>query len=188
MEPSPPSRTCPQCGQPLPPDVDACAKCGRDEANPFTPPAAPIERVPAAEGDPRLYGAILAVIAVSVIVSFVFPGLGVPLGIVLVPAAVRAAAVLKRQEAAASSTARRIGFWHALLTSAGVTFLVWLASAIAFTIICFPLGLLSFDINTGGGIGLIAGVILGFAAGLAVFIWLNRKFWPRAAKDNDATA
>jgi hypothetical protein len=183
MEPSPSSRICPQCGQLLPPDAGACAKCGRDEANPFTPPAAPIERVPAAEGDPRLYGAILAVIAVSMVVSFIVPGVGIPLGILLVPAAVRAAAVLKKQEAAASATTRKIGFWHALLTSAGVTFLVWLASAIAFTIICFPLGLLSFDINTGGGVGLIVGAVLGFAAGLAVFIWLTRRFWPRAEKD-----
>lgn len=187
MEPSPPSRTCPQCGQPLPPDVDACAKCGRDEANPFTPPSSPIEREPA-DNNPLLVVTILAIVFVSVIVTFIAPGLGILLGIVFVPAAVRASAVLKRQDAAGSSTARKIGFWHALLTSAGVSFLVWLASAIAFTIICFPLGLLSFDINTGGGVGLIAGVILGFAAGLAVFIWLNRKFWPRAAKDDNATA
>jgi hypothetical protein len=62
-------------------------------------------------------------------------------------------------------------------------FLVWLASAIAFTIICFPLGLLSFDVHSGGGVGLVAGAVLGFAAGLTVFIWLNRRFWPRTAKD-----
>ena len=182
MEPALPVRTCPQCGQPLSEAAEACAKCGRDEANPFTSPAAPTDRVPAAEGNPRLYGAILAAIAVSMIVAFFVPGLGVLLGVVLLPAAVRAAAVLKRQENAASTTTKRIGFFHALLTSAGVMALVWLASAIAFTMICFPLGLISFDIHSGGGVGLILGLILGFAAGPAVLIWLTRRFWPRAAK------
>lgn len=187
MEPSPSSRTCPQCGQPLPPDVEACAKCGRDEANPFTSPAAPIEREPG-DNNPLLVVAILAIVFVSVIVTFIVPGLGIPLGIVFVPAAVRASAVLRRQRTAAAPAAKQVGYLHAMLTSAGVMFLVWLASSIAFTIICFPLGLISFDIKSGGGVGLIVGLILGFAAGLAVFIWLTHRFWPRAAKDDNASA
>ena len=182
MEPSPPSRTCPQCGQPLSPDADACTKCGRDEANPFTPPAAPIERVPA-DNNPLLVVTILAIIFVSVIVTFIVPGLGILLGIVFVPAAVRASAVLKRQRAAAAPAARQVGYLHAMLTSAGVMFLVWLASSIAFTIVCFPLGLISFDINSGSGVGLIAGLVLGFVAGLVVFVWLTRRFWPRVEKN-----
>lgn len=181
MEPSPPSRTCPQCGQPLPPDVDACAKCGRDEANPFTPPAAPIERVPA-DNNPLLVVAILAIVFVSVIVAFIVPGLGVLLGIVFVPAAVRASAVLKRQRAAAAPAAKQVGYFQALLTSGGVMFLVWLAATIAFTIVCFPLGVISFDIRSGPGIGLVVGMILGFFAGLAVYVWLTRRFWPQAEK------
>lgn len=182
MEPSAPKRNCPQCGQELPPDAEVCAKCGRNEANPFTAPAAPIERPPAAGNDPQLVVAILAVIAASVIVTFIVPGLGIPLGIVLVPAVIRASAVLKRQRAANAPAARQVGYFQALLTSAGVMFLVWLASTIAFTIVCFPLGAIGWDIYKGPGVGLVAGLILGFFAGLAVFVWLTRRFWPQAEK------
>lgn len=182
MDESPPARICPQCSQPLPPEAETCPRCGRDQANPFTAPASPIERVPAAKGDPRLYGAIVATIAVSIIVALFVPGLGVLFGVVLVPAAVRAAAVLKRQAAAGLPVTKQIGFLQALQTSAGVMFLVWLASTIAFTIVCFPLGAIGWDIRKGPGVGLVAGLILGFAAGLAVFVWLTRRFWPRVPK------
>lgn len=184
MHESPVARTCPQCGQPLAADVEACAKCGRDEANPFMPPAAPIEREPAAEGDPRLYGAIMAVIAVSVIVSFVVPGLGIPLGIVLVPASVRAAAVLKRQQSAGSPPVRQIGFLHALLASAGVTFLVWLASAVACAFICTPVGLAAANVNAGGEVTVGLAFGSGGLTGLAVFYLLMKQYWPGAEKDS----
>jgi hypothetical protein len=168
--------------------AEACASCGRDEANPFTPPAAPIERVPAAEGDPRLYGAIMAVIAVSVIVSFVVPGLGIPLGIVLVPAAVRAAALLKRQQSAGSPPVRQIGFFHALLASAGVTFLVWLASAVACAFICTPVGIAAAGLKAGGDAAMVLAFGSGGLTGLAVFYLLMKQNWPGAAKDDNATA
>lgn len=183
MESSSPARTCPQCRQPLPPGAEACAECGRDEANPFTPPAAPIESEPA-DNNPLLVVTILAIIVVSVIVTFIVPGLGILLGIVFVPAAVRASAILKRQRAAAAPAAKQVGYFHAMLTSVGVMFLVWLATMIAFTIVCFPLGAIGFDIHKGGSeAGLVAGLVLGFVAGLAVFVWLTRRFWPRAEKD-----
>ncbi|HVW38326.1 MAG TPA: hypothetical protein VHB99_13515 [Pirellulales bacterium] len=139
--------------------------------------------MPAAEGDPRLYGAIMAVIAVSVIVSFVVPGLGIPLGIVLVPASVRAAAVLKRQQSMGSSTARQIGFFHALLASAGVTFLVWLASAVACVFICTPVGIAAAGIKAGGTATVALALGSGGLTGLAVFYLLMKQYWPGPSKD-----
>lgn len=187
MEPDSSQRTCPRCGQLLPLSAEACAQCGRDEANPFTSPATPIAP-PIEHLGPNAFGAAVAVIGCSVVIGIMVPGLGVLLGLVLVPASIRAAAAMRRQAATAATSAKPIGYLQALLTSAGVMFLVWLASTIAFTIICFPLGLLSFDIHSGGGVGLAAGLMLGALAGLAVFFWLTHRYWPRAARNEDATA
>ncbi len=183
MEPSQPRRTCPQCGQTLPPDAAACAKCGRDETNPFISPAAAIEPPTDRRLEPHWITAVIVVVFASIVIGVLVPGLGLLLGMVFVPASIRAAAVMRREAENASSPAKRIGYAQALFASAGVMFLVWLASTIAFSIICFPLGLISFDLHSGPGVGLIAGLILGFLSGLAVFIWLTRKYWPRASKD-----
>lgn len=188
MEPAPPEKTCPQCGQKLPPGAETCAACGRNDVNPFSSPAAPIDPPAEAAGPPnRLASGVVAALTASIVIGYFVPGLGILLCLLLVPASIRAAAVMRRQ-AAPASAARQVGYLQALLVSTGVMFLVWLASTVAFTIVCFPLGLISFDVHSGGGAGLAFGLILGFASGLAVFVWLTRRFWPRAARNEDAVA
>jgi hypothetical protein len=187
MDEAPVARKCPQCGQPLAPDVEACAACGRDDANPFTSPAPP----PPPNGPKsrsfslRLLFAVVTVICVSLGVSVMLPGLGVILGLVFVPAVIRAAAVMKRRQEAGMSNASGDQIAYAFVVSVGIMFVVWLASAIAFAVICFPLGLLSFDIRSGGGVGIIFAFGLGGLAGLAVFVWFTKKFWPRSANRDD---
>lgn len=174
------SQTCPQCSQPLPPGVDTCPHCGRDGANPFIAPAP--EPKPAVGS--KLPLALAAVVFGCVAIGFAAPGLGVLLAMVFVPAVVRAAAVVKRRREAAGAHDSRGDIASAVLASAGITFAVWLASAVAFATVCFPLGLLSFDIRTGGGVGMVFAFGLGGLAGLAVFFWFMRKLWPQAAKDD----
>jgi hypothetical protein len=189
MEPAPPEKTCPQCGQKLPPGADTCAACGRNDVNPFSSPAAPIDPPAATSGllNRLSVGGAAGALFASIVIGYFVPGLGILLCLLLVPASIRAAAVMRRQTAPASA-AGQVGYLQALLVSSGVMFLVWLASTVAFTIVCFPLGLISFDVHSGGGAGLAFGLILGFASGLAVFVWLTRRFWPRAARNEDAVA
>jgi hypothetical protein len=129
-----------------------------------------------------------AVVAVCGAIGFAVPGLGVVLAMVFIPAVVRAAAVIDRKAQVAGARNSGEQLTVAVFASAGVTFVVWLASTIAFTIVCFPLGLFSFDLNSGGGAGMIFAFGLGGLAGLAVFVWLMRRFWPPPAESDDATA
>jgi hypothetical protein len=76
MDETPIVRTCPQCGQPLAPGVESCANCGRDEANPFTSPAAPLDE-PAPRGSSlQLLFAVVTVICVSLAIGVLLPGVG----------------------------------------------------------------------------------------------------------------
>ena len=136
----------------------------------------------------QLLFAVVTVICVSLAIGVLLPGVGVVLGLVFVPAVIRAAAAIRRKEEAGLLKDRSSQVVAAVFVSAGITFVVWLASAVAFTIVCFPLGWLSFGIETGGGIGMILGFVLGGLAGLAVFYWFMRRFWPRPTESDDATA
>src|SRR6185312_5991056 len=98
MDEAPIARTCPQCGQPLPPDAESCANCGRDEANPFTSPASPLDEPKSRNSSPQLLFELVTVICVSLGIGFLWPGLGVFFAIVFVPAVIRAAAVIKRRQ------------------------------------------------------------------------------------------
>lgn len=184
MDLSQPRRTCPQCGQELPPGA-ACAQCGRDEANPFISPAAAREPKPR-EVDSELWFALVVVVAVCVAIGFALPGLGVILGMVFVPAVVRTAAVMRRRAevAAAKNSGSQIA--STVFASAGITIAVWIASAVAFGVVCTPVGLVAFSIRSDVGAVLAFG--LGGLAGLAVFFWFMKKLWPRSAKDDDGTA
>jgi len=188
MEQTAPARRCPQCSQPLAADVETCSTCGRDDANPFTAPAAPVS-----EPKPREYGfeilfAVAVVVSVCMIVSLAVPGLGVLLGMVFVPAVVRAAAVMKRKREAAGAANSASQIASALFASAGITVAVWLGSSIACTAVCTPVMMAAFAIDKGSEVGVAAAFGLGGVAGLASFFWFMRRLWPRAAKDDDATA
>ena len=186
-EAAPAARSCPQCGQPLSAGAEACAKCGRDEANPFTPPAAPMNEPRPREVDLDLWFALIVVIVVCVAVGFAAPGAGILLAMVFVPAMVRAAAVIKRKdmvEASAYSTGQMAS---AVLASAGISIAVWMASAVAFAAVCSPIGLVGGIVGDGIRYDKMAPVVLAFGlgglAGLAVFFWGMKRLWPRDEKN-----
>jgi hypothetical protein len=172
----------------LAPGAESCAACGRDEANPFTSPVASVSKPKPRGRLVELLGAMAAVVAVCGAIGFAVPGLGVVLAMVFIPAVVRAAAVIDRKAKVAGAKNSGEQLTAAVLASAGVTFAVWLASTVAFTIVCFPLGVFSFDINSGGGAGMIFAFGLGGLAGLAVFVWLMKRFWPRSMDDGDSVS
>lgn len=184
MELSSPTRTCPQCGQPLPPGREACANCGRDEANPFTAPAAPAIEPKPREIDLDLWFALIVAIVACVAVGIAVPGLGVLLGMVFVPAVVRAAAVMKRKAKAAGAKSTAGQMTSAVLASAGVSIAVWLASAIAFAAVCTPVSFLFIFIGRDSIVSVVAVFGLSGLAGLASFFWLMKRYWPRAVEDD----
>ncbi|HXT59193.1 MAG TPA: zinc ribbon domain-containing protein [Pirellulales bacterium] len=188
MDEAPIARTCPQCGQPLPPGAESCANCGRDEANPFTSPASPLDEPKSRNSSPQLLFELVTVICVSLGIGFLWPGLGVFFAIVFVPAVIRAAAVIKRRQETGPLKDPTGQMVTALFASAGVTIAVWMASAVAFAAVCTPVGLVAISIDSGSAVAEILAFGLGGLAGLAVFYWFMRKLWPRSAKDEDATA
>lgn len=192
MDETPIARACPQCGQPLAPGAESCAACGRDEANPFISPAAPLDQ-PAPRGfSLQLLFAVVTVICISLAVGVLLPGLGVILGLVFVPAVIRASVAIKRKQEAGRLKDRDSELVAAFFASAGITFVVWLASAVAFTIVCFPLGLVAIGVNNGRNS--MATVVefcafgLGGLAGLIVFFWLMKRRWPQPAERDATTA
>ena len=184
MEPSPPSRTCPQCGQPLPVGAEACAKCGRDEANPFTSPAAPAREPQPATFGWKFYLALAAVVGGCTAIGFAVPGLGVILGMVLMPATVRAAIVVKRRREATGAGCTPEQIASAVFASAGISIAVWMASAVAFAAVCTPVGLVAFSIDSKSIVSAVFAFGLGGLAGLAVFFWGMNRLWPRAKEDD----
>ena len=161
--------------------AESCAACGRNDANPFTSPVASVGKPKPRGRLVELLGAMAAVVAVCGAIGFAVPGLGVVLAMVFIPAVVRAAAVIDRKAKVAGAKNSGEQLTAAVLASAGVTFAVWLASAIAFAIVCFPIGLLSFNTSE---IGMFFAFGLGGLAGLAVFFWFMRRLWPRAEEDD----
>jgi len=93
----------------------------------------------------QLLFAVVTVICVSLAIGVLLPGVGVVLGLVFVPAVIRAAAAIRRKEEAGLLKDRSSQVVAAVFVSAGITFVVWLASAVAFTIVCFPLGFAGYS-------------------------------------------
>ena len=145
---------------------------------------------PAVEPKPReieldLWFALIVAIAASVAIGLAVPGLGVLLGMVFVPAVVRAAAVMKRKAKVAGARSTAGQMTSAVLASAGISIAVWLASAIAFAAVCTPVALVAAGLaGNGEFVTLAIPFGLGGLAGLGSFFWLMKRYWPRAVEDD----
>lgn len=192
MDEPTPTRTCPQCGQPLAADSETCRNCGRDGGNPFTSPTEPASEPKRREVESELWFALIVVIVACTAIGIAAPGIGVLLGMVFVPAVVRAAAVMKRDAKVAGARNSAGRMTSAVFASAGISIAVWMASAVAFAAVCTPVGLVgglvAASIRSDGTVLVVLAFGLGGMAALAVFFWFMRKLWPGAAKDDDATA
>jgi hypothetical protein len=188
MDEPTPKRTCPQCGQPLAAGCETCLNCGRDGGNPFTSPAEPKSEPTRREVDSELWFALIVVIVVCTAIGIAAPGIGVLLGMVFVPAVVRAAAVMKRDAKAAGVGSTAGQMVSAVFASAGISIAVWMASAVAFAAVCTPVGLVgglvADSIRSNGIVFVVLAFGLGGMAALAVFFWFMKRLWPRAAEDD----
>jgi hypothetical protein len=179
-------RTCPQCGQELASGVAACPKCGQHGANPYASPVSVDAELPVRALGWPLISSVAVVISVSIIVGIVAPGIGVLLALVFVPAVVRTVAVLQRREAAGMQSDSPSRILMLLLACAGVSFAAWIASSIAFSIVCVPIGIAAFALQSDWAFS--AGIGLAILFQIAVFVWLMRRYWPPAARNQDAAA
>jgi hypothetical protein len=186
MEPEPSARTCPQCSQELASGAAACPNCGRHGANPYASPV-PLDAAPSASALRwPLIGSIAVVILVSIVVGIALPGIGILFVMVFVPAVVRTTAVLQRQEAAGVQSDSASRMLMVLLVSASISVAAWIASSIAFSIVCVPIGIAALTLESNWAF--LAGVGLAILFQIVVFVWLMRRYWPRAARNEDATA
>jgi hypothetical protein len=178
--PTPPAIPCPHCGALNHPDAKSCAACDRSLARPIgsgAVPAPPAGREALERRTIHLNSIMLliALIAVCLGVLREFPGLGVLLVVLVVPALVRTFTGAARRKALGTP----MSWDQKLITftaSVGIVALIGLAASIAFVAVCFPIGVLS--INAGGMYGIYFALIAGLAAGISVLVMLGRTLWP----------
>jgi hypothetical protein len=127
---------------------------------------------------------IIALIAVCLGVTREAPGLGIGLAVLCTPALIRAKAATARSRAQGQhvTIADKI---LAFAGSLGVVVLIGAAASAAFFATCFAGffgGAATSSLWASGyeplGWGWGAGIILGIVAGLWVFVWMLRRFWP----------
>lgn len=111
------------------------------------------------------------------------PGLALLVLIPLIPAGIRASVATRRDEAFEGPQGGG-RFFSNFLVSLGLVTLVAAAAGVAFFATCFAvcLGVLATGgFDRGGEAGVIVSVALGIPPGIAVFVWLIRKIWPKKA-------
>jgi hypothetical protein len=185
MESTPAERTCPTCGRRYALSLDICPHCGRDSANPFVSPVA----VPTARCIEWrwIVPVALCMCALAALLAFVAPGLSVLLLVVASPILARAWAVVERRREAGLPVSRgeRV---RAVLLSTGFVLLAGIASTVAFTAVCFPVGLPFFSLYPDrltprqaqiNQIGTIIAFASGACAGIAVGCYVLRRYWPK---------
>jgi hypothetical protein len=144
--------------------------------NPFASPR-PVE-TPLNSGRPpriayaislRVLMGVITVIAISLAIGVRWPGLGIVIGLLATPALVRTAWAMNRRRLAGAVVTgdERLA---AFVASLGVMAVTLLAACIAFTILCFPLGVVAFNYGTNDflALGIVIGVLA--AGGIAFFI------------------
>lgn len=184
MEPVPFERACPSCRRKYAASLDVCPNCGRDQANPFVSPATMPK--------PRriewrwLAPLAIAVLALAVLFAFIAPGVSIAILIVASPILARALVAIERRREAGLPVGRKERS-HALLMSTGIVILAGLAAAVAFTVVCFPMGLPFLELgprpqqqhDTRNDIGMFVAFASGGIAGLVAGFFVMRRFWPK---------
>lgn len=146
--------------------------------NPFSAPAAIGVRDETAKPPRVAYTislqvlmALITVVAVSTAIAVKLPGLGILIGILATPALVRAAWAMNRRRLAGLPVIfeDRMG---AFLASLGIMLATLMSFGIAFTIICFPLGLAAFGSGADFGVvamAIVAGAVIASVVAFLVF-------------------
>ena len=177
------SWSCSQCGAANSATAGSCWLC-RISLVRQAEPAAGAPAAPArAAGAGRTFGLsslmiLVALIAVCLGVRRESPGLGIALAVVSTPAMVRTVFAARRREITGrpmSTGEKAVAF----LGSIGVVVTVCAASGAAFVATCFPIGLATFNVSSGGGGGIVLAFGLGILAAIAVAALLFRRLWPR---------
>ncbi|HET6879007.1 MAG TPA: hypothetical protein VFI31_02560 [Pirellulales bacterium] len=131
----------------------------------------------------------LGVLLLAGLLAFVAPGLSILVIVLASPVLARTWAAVERRKSRdrPATTEERM---HALGASTGIVLVAALATSIAFTAVCFPLGLPFFTIEVGprtrpspqeraNVIGLVVAFGAGGIAGLAAGFFVMRRYWPK---------
>lgn len=182
-----PAVTCPQCGALHSQDLDRCWLCDtiKTDSNPFAAPVAD-ERNSKPPAFVKLnqqsfsLSTLLAVFTLTAVyagVTVQAPGIGFVLAIVSVPALVRTIGIGRRKK----KKGQRLNLLEkagAFFGSLVVVVVIATASFISFVVICFPVGLVGFNMPGASAVVAFA-FLLGIVVAVVVGIFLIRRLWWR---------
>jgi hypothetical protein len=176
-QPEPPSLLCPHCGAGNDVRATVCSACDRPlilviADDPWRAPGEP-----PFDGRFRISSLMVVIGVLAICLGLIreVPGLAVVLMILAVPALARTIGGITRRRRSGRPVTwnDRLGLFGGSLAVVAV---ILTASVIAFTVTCFPTGLLIMQANE--GIGLALGILGGLAcAGFSAF-FLIRRLWP----------
>jgi hypothetical protein len=186
-----PVQVCPQCGAHFPSPAVWCWLCGWKTGDPVfvrperktgsadNPYAAP---APSADDLARTYSLSTLFLWTTLVacvmgVVRIAPGLGIVLAVLSLPAALRTVGRVGRLRTKTGRAMTVSGKISTFMSSLTICFVIALGASTAFTLTCFPIGLLGFSSGGGGGGVLILAVIAGLIAGGFAGYWLIRWLW-----------
>ena len=173
---------CPQCGAELAAAETRCWLCLNERRPAGEADTAGTVEAPAAQRPERWtysLGSLLlfiTLIAVTLGLMGVSPGIGIVFGVLATPALIRTAVAASRARAAGEGLNGYEKAWI-FLASAGIVLCTGLAAGVAFYGICWA-GFVVVESVGGLEAGLSAGIILGIIGGILVLALMIRWLWP----------
>lgn len=186
-QPDQPPSICSHCGASSPADAFVCSSCQKplrttdDELNPYAPPKALESR----GVSPTLGATVLIGLAALVCggVAIADPYSGIVVAVWVVPSVVRTLIVMGRKRAAG----RPLSVPEMVVSVVGslmLMVLVLVAAAIAFAVICTPIGLFSGALTQGSDTGVfVFAIVAGGIAGVATITYLLSRSLPSDKKE-----
>jgi hypothetical protein len=196
MDPIPPAKSanCPDCGAAIVPGAKKCWLCAlkaesavqpardatsttRDASIPLNPYASPAPPIGNLDRTFSLSSMFLWTTLVAVVmgVATFAPGLAIALAILSLPAAVRTIGAVYRRKQRLGGSIGALEKIETFIASLGIVLAIVLGAVIAFTAVCFPLGLASFSFDQGGLV--LFAFLAGIAAAIVVALFLGRRLW-----------
>lgn len=154
---------------------------------PRWPPYPPLPQVPSVESEPFQYSLSTLMLAMTLIALLTglcvsFPGLGVPLAVLAIPAWVRTSRALQVEPpdfGSRTSLGNKLDKFF--VSMAAMTFVV-IAMGIGFFVTCGGVGLVSAVVLGDSymrGIAIVLAMLGGFAGGSLAGLWVLRLTWPK---------
>jgi hypothetical protein len=199
MDPIPPAKSanCPDCGAAIVPGAKKCWLCAlkaesavqpaRDATsttrdapiplNPYASPAPPSDHLSRTFSLSSMFLWTTLVAVVMGVATFA-PGLAIALAILSLPAAVRTIGAVYRRKQRLGQPIPTFEKIETFLGSLSIVLAIIIGAGIAFTAVCFPIGLAGFDAAERGNSSLmIFGLVAGIVSAIVVAFFLGRRLW-----------